>query len=343
MKVRLSDIAARAEISLSAASLALQGKQGVSSETAERVKRIAKELGYKASKKSDRHPAFIQFVKIVKHGNILNQAHVPFIADYADGLMEEGRTLFRSVMISSFALSETDLPSIVKRLDASGSAGAIILGTELDAEDIARFSELSIPCVFIDAYYDYLPFSFFDMNNSDSVASIAQSLFRAGHRRIGIVQGSSLSPNFVLRESAFRESLDRLGLAVERRILVGSRFDEARVDMRGALAGGEGELPTAFFCVNDVIALGVMRALVEEGVAVPGRVSVVGFDDLEASAMASPPLATVSVPKRRIAKRALRSLVEAIERGERPSEKTLVSGELILRESVAPPARDALY
>lgn len=337
MKVRLSDIAARAEVSLSAVSLALQGKPGVSAETAEKVKRIAKDIGYSVPQKRERASAFIQFVKIVKHGNILNQDHATFISDYTDGLMEEARQLYRSVVISSFDLADTDLASIIKRLNASGSSGAIVLATELEAEDIARFSELSIPCVFIDACYEYLPFSFFDMNNSDAVASIVRLLHRCGHRRIGLVQGSPMSPNFLLREEAFRLALGRLDLSLREgdRLLVGSRFDDARNDVRKAMDAAGGDLPTAFFCVNDIIALGAMRAMSEAGIDVPGRISVVGFDDLGASAMSSPPLTTVRVPKKRIAKRALRSLVEMIDHGGFAAEKTLVSGELMLRDSVA--------
>jgi LacI family transcriptional regulator len=215
-----------------------------------------------------------------------------------------------------------------------------VLGTELDAEDIEAFSELSMPSVFIDAYYDYLPFCFFDMNNSNAVNSIVQTLYKAGHRRIGLVQGSPLSPNFSLREQAFYQALARLGLkfAEGDRLSVGSRFEEARADMRRALAARDGDLPSALFCVNDVVALGTMRALAEEGISVPGRMSVIGFDDLEASAMASPPLSTVRVPKREIAKLALRSLVETIEGGRKSAEKTLVSGALIMRDSVAGPS-----
>ncbi len=338
MKVRLSDIAARAEVSLSAVSLALQGKRGVSQETADRIKRAAKELGYTLPQRRERAP-FVLFVKLVKHGNILNQDHQSFVSDYTEGLEAEGRRLELGLAVSTFALAEIDLPSVVAKLNASGCAGAVILATELEASDLEPFEALAVPFVVIDAYFEHLPFSFFDMNNADAVESILRYLYGQGHRRIGLVQGRPLSPNFRLREEAFREGLGRLGLAFRERdlLVVGSRFEEARAEARRAIEAAAGDLPTALFCVNDIVALGAMRSLSEAGIAIPGRISVVGFDDLGASAMSSPPLTTVRVPKRRIAARALRSLAEAIERGDRSSaEKTLVSGELVLRESAAP-------
>jgi LacI family transcriptional regulator len=336
MRVRLADIAKEADVSLSAVSLALQGKPGVSEETATRIKRIADGLGYSVQKRTERKSAFAHFIKLVKHGNILNQDHVSFISDYVDGLMEEGRRQSRGIVVHSFDLAETGIEDIVSWLNESEAGGAILLATELDAEDISRFSELRIPFVFLDAYYEHLPFSFFDMNNADAVDSIVSHLYGAGHRRMGIVQGSSLSPNFLLRERSFRESLSRMGLTlVEKdRFLVGSRFEDARRDMRNILATGA-DLPTALFCVNDIIALGLLKAFTEVGVGVPERVSVVGFDDLSASSMSSPPLSTIRVPKRQIARRAFRSLIQAMEEGKSVPEKTLLSGELILRGSVA--------
>jgi LacI family transcriptional regulator len=343
MKVRLADIAREANVSLSAVSLALQGKPGVSAQTAERVKKIAEELGWSAPKKPDQASNYVFFVKLIKHGNILNQDHVPFISDYVDGLMEEGRNQLRGVVVTSFDLADIGIDAVISRLNASGAAGAIILATELDEGDIARFGPLSIPFVFLDAYYEHLPFSFFDMNNADAVDSIVRYLYGAGHRRMGLVQGASLSPNFLLREAAFRESLGRLRLSFQEsdRFLVGSRFADARADMGRALGLGRTDLPTALFCVNDIIALGAMRALAEAGIAVPEQVSVTGFDDLGASSMSSPPLTTIRVPKRQIARCALRTLAQMIDRRGSAAEKTLVTGELVVRGSVTGLKTDA--
>ncbi|HAL86792.1 MAG TPA: hypothetical protein DCM31_07965 [Deferribacteraceae bacterium] len=95
------------------------------------------------------------------------------------------------------------------------------------------------------------------------------------------------------------------------------------------------EVPSAIFCVNDIIAMGCIRALKEEGYAVPDDVSVVGFDNLPAASMTEPPLTTVSVSKKKISAKAVGLLMQRIKEGSRmPYEKIMIGGEVIERKSV---------
>jgi DNA-binding LacI/PurR family transcriptional regulator len=103
-----------------------------------------------------------------------------------------------------------------------------------------------------------------------------------------------------------------------------------------AILGRKTALPGALVCVNDLLALGTMKALREAGLEVPGRVSVVGFDNIGPAAVADPPLTTYEVSKRELGRRALKLLLERIEDREYShSEKVMIAGELIERESVA--------
>lgn len=88
--------------------------------------------------------------------------------------------------------------------------------------------------------------------------------------------------------------------------------------------------------MNDIIALGCVRALKESGYKVPDDVSVVGFDDLPMSSMSEPTLTTVKVSKQRISMNAVKLLTQRIEEGgsNMPYEKVLIGGEVVERESV---------
>jgi DNA-binding LacI/PurR family transcriptional regulator len=97
---------------------------------------------------------------------------------------------------------------------------------------------------------------------------------------------------------------------------------------------------TAVFVANDQMALGLLRALHEAGRAVPGEISVVGFDDIPEAAFFLPPLTTVRQDFIEMGRRSLRLLLRTVESGRRPEEGSLVPPELIVRRSTGPaPAR----
>ncbi|MDR0720000.1 MAG: substrate-binding domain-containing protein, partial [Treponema sp.] len=94
-------------------------------------------------------------------------------------------------------------------------------------------------------------------------------------------------------------------------------------------------LPSAFFCLNDILAYGCLKALRDHNIRVPEDVSIIGFDDLPSSSFADPPLTTIRVSTRQIGQRALERLAQRISglSYELP-ENILISGRLITRGSV---------
>jgi LacI family transcriptional regulator len=94
-------------------------------------------------------------------------------------------------------------------------------------------------------------------------------------------------------------------------------------------------LPTAFFCMNDIIAYGCIKALRDRGYTIPDDISIIGFDDLPSSSITEPPLTTVKVSTHQIGERALARVSDKIDGiGQTNPEKVLVAGDLIIRNSV---------
>ena len=116
--------------------------------------------------------------------------------------------------------------------------------------------------------------------------------------------------------------------------------DEVTPSMEGACADMEAllqrepDLPTAFFADNDMIALGAIRALKQNGYNVPGDVSVVGFDDLPFCAISSPPLTTIKVYNREMGSAAVRRLMELVKYGDSYCTKVQVRSSFVERDSV---------
>lgn len=337
MGVRVKDIAKQAAVSPAAVSLALNNKPGISPDTRKRIIRIALDLGHDGPKQLLIPKAATEsvcFLHIARHGHAVNRDHDVFIADYIEGLGQGARLHGLSLGVTTF--KATPVETILQNASSMDSAGFIILGTELEEADVAAFSSLNRPVVFIDTWYDFLPFDFVDMNNEDSVHTIISDFVERGHRCIGMVKGTIETRNFKLREEGFIASLARLGLVYDPAFTfsVDSTFHGATEDMRTLLRRGA-KFPTALFCANDIIASGCIRAFRQEGVRVPDELSVAGFDDLPLSAVVDPPLTTMQVSKAQIGRMAIHLLATRMRsETDSPPVKVLIGGSLVERKSV---------
>jgi LacI family transcriptional regulator len=337
MAPRIVDIAKRASVSPSAVSLALNNKSGVSDDVRQNILNIAIQMGYKwvpAESYRVNGSVTIKMLKIAKHGHIVNERHNAFITEYLEGI-EEGAKKKRYKLEVSF-YNKAPIQEIVEGQKDSAAAGFIVLGTELNAHELNFFTGLSKPVVFIDTYFPLAVFDCVDIDNADGVFRSIQYLYNRGHRSIGLVKSSYETRNFRMREDGFREAMEYFSLPVQDRFIdaVDPAYDAATSDMIRYL-GKNKKLPTAFFCMNDIMAYGCMKALRDQGYRIPADVSVTGFDDLPSSAMTEPPLTTIRVSTRQIGERALERLSDKINGLAQGSpEKILISGNLIIRNSV---------
>lgn len=340
--VRISDIAERAGTSIAAVSLALNGKPGVGPELRERILAIADELDYRRSKRPSR---VISVLHVSKRGKALDGYQKSFVADYMNGIqLEAGRN---GISVDVRFIDAGDGAALKAGIaEACGEKadrveGLVVLGTELEREDLLLFSAVGKPTVFIDAYYPDLVLDFVDIDNTRAAFDIAGYLWGLGHREFGIVGAEEPCPNYRLREGAFAEAFAERGLkrSAVKRYAVKPSFEGALAGMRSAISR-RGPLPTALICMNDIVALGVLKALRESGIAVPGRVSVIGFDNASSAAVSDPPLTSYEVSKREIGRRALKLLLERMEEKDfRHSEKVMIAGELVVRGSAGPACR----
>jgi len=335
MAVKIKDIAEKANVSLATVSLVLNNKPNISKTTRRRILEIAAELGYRSAQHGfPVEYGTIQFVQIVRHGHTLNQDHKVFISDYIDGILRETKRLPYKIEIKSFyAMPITEIIAWFE--DQTHLSGVIILGTELSRDDVLAFLSCPIPVVFLDTFLEYVPLDFVDMNNTDSVFSVLEHFIKRGHDEIGIVRSSVQTRNFWLRDKAFREGLGFFGRVHDERFSfdVDSTVEGSYRDMKRIL-DRDIKLPSALFCVNDVIAFGVLKALRENGNQIPEEVSIIGFDDLPASALLTPPLTSVIVSKREIGSVALTRLNARIRNPNLPPAKIVIGGQLIERASV---------
>lgn len=336
MSARIIDIARAAGVSPAAVSLALNNRNGVSDQVRRRIFDIASGMGYRGLAGNGspvNENISIRFLKIAKHGHIINEYHNAFITEYLEGI--ESRVKQRKYKFEISFFNQVPLEEIVESQREAEVDGFIVLGTELSAHELKFFGVIPKPIVFMDTYFPFSAYDCVDIDNADGVFKAVEHLYRNGHRSIGLVTGSRETRNFRMREFGFREALEYFSIPVQEQFIfpVDPAFEEAAADMREHLHKIK-KLPTALFCMNDVIAHGCIRALREYKIAIPGDISVIGYDDLPISGFSEPPLSTIRVSCRQIGHRALEMLAERIAGSTKMPENILVAGTLVSRNSV---------
>ncbi|GLK71496.1 LacI family DNA-binding transcriptional regulator [Ancylobacter dichloromethanicus] len=341
----IRDIATAAGVSPATVSLVLNGKGEISELTRVRVLEAAARLNYvprlarpgAARLQADTLPT-IRFLKIARHGHTVNRDHSVFISDYIDGMSAEA--MRRGYALEVVSHEGQSAIAIADTLALAPVSGIIALGTEMAESDIRVLQGIGRPIVFIDTFFDVVEANFVNMNNEDAVHQVLARLRQQGFGRIGFVASHVDTTNFRLRQAAFHRHMARLGLGVDpgHILSVESTLDGAYADTVAALTRGIG-LADCYFCTNDVIAYGFIKALREFGIRIPEDVGVVGFDNLPVGATMDPALTTIDVSKRKIGNLAVTVLDDLINAAEpQPPVKILVGARLVARLSDRGPA-----
>jgi LacI family transcriptional regulator len=220
--------------------------------------------------------------------------------------------------------------------------GVAVMTSEMDEALVDGFSRRQIPLVFLDAATLRPGVSSIVIDYAGGVTEAMEHLTGLGHRRIGFLSGPHGLGAAQTRLRAFLAMQQRLELEQDPRLIEEGdhRVEGGHDAMLRMLdsCGISGGRPTAVLASNDMTAIGAMGAVRERGLAVPGDISVMGFDNIQLSAYTSPSLSTVNAPRGEVARAAFLALLDA-----RRADGTLAPGErieigtvLVARESTGP-------
>ena len=328
MKIKISDIAKKAGVSDGTVSNALNNRKGISNEKREYILQIAREMGY-FRKNSDQD-------KLIRLLIVNKQAHVvgdtPFFSELIRGIETEcSGQGFELVInhVDAEILKNRRLEDILK---TDQTSGILLLGTEMEVQDLNYFRNICIPLVVLDTAFRDTNFDYVAINNVDGTYEIVEHLIKNGHTSIGIINSSHQINNFRERKNGYVHALNdnNLLLSPENEALVEPTPEGAYLDMKAFLNSFLAELPTAFYAVNDNIALGAIKAFNELDLSI----SICGFDDLPICELITPALTTVHVNKQYLGKTAVSRLVQKINTPDYDIQKILIATKTIQRDSV---------
>lgn len=333
VRVTLKDIATEAGVSMMTVSNVINGNRArVSPETIERVQRIVAERGYvpSASARSlaARSSKLIGLlVPAADEDSLTLSPHTGAILGQIERALRK-----RGYHLLLRGIAHPD--EVVEALQSWSLDGAVLLGfldEEIDALDV------TVPVLAVDSYS---PNKLATGVRSDDFAGggiAAAHLLGLGHRDV-LFAGPSFSDVGVVHQrfAGFRQAFVDRGLSFSEGLVTAVNTTHASGRELGLRLRADFPSVTAVFATADILAIGIMAGLAESGAAVPGEVSVVGFDDLDLSSIVTPKLTTVAQDIPTKAAMAVDLLLTAIEKRDRPAEPVTLDVHLVERESTAP-------
>lgn len=336
MGVKVKDIAALLGISPSTVSLVLNNKPGISDATRERVFDALHQMGYQDYRPAIQKQGIIKLVICKKHGGVVSDT--PFFAQLIEGI--EMRSRHHGFHISIVHLHMTgNIAEQLRSVVAPGCSGLLLLATELFEPDLDMISGTGLPFVVLDSYFDNMNFDTVVINNMQASYAATKHLAACGHKKIGYIGSSVVINNFLERRDGYLKAMQVRGLPVDEayHFLVDSTMEGAYRDMMAHLArypDRSAFQATAFFCDNDIIAVGCMKAFKAHGFSLPDDVSFVGFDDMPLCAIMDPPLSTMQVPKQQMGALAVDRLADKINGQHDEIVKIEIGARFVERDSV---------
>jgi LacI family transcriptional regulator len=333
-KITIKDIARVACVSSMTVSRALNSKGRIDPETRERVLAIARDLQYQ--------PNFIARSLVMKRtrtlGLVITTIVNPFYPELAQGIESTAQELGYSIILCCTHSDPAREKQYTEMLRGKGVDGIIFTSAHVNDPTMVELAEEGFPFVLVNRRtYHPLVRERVDYVGVDNVRGgflAVEHLIRLGHTRIGVIGGSRDSSAGLERLEGGRRAFEAYDLQSrpewfrEGDFLRGSGYEGGR-DLLGMA-----DPPTALFAANDYMAFGAYEAVVEAGRKIPEEIALVGFNDIEFSAMKGVELTTIGQKKFDLGGQAVRMLVTRIEAAEGTAPKeTVLQPELVIRKT----------
>jgi LacI family transcriptional regulator len=228
--------------------------------------------------------------------------------------------------------------SVLERLSDGATDGSIIMLPEESSVELAALQASGYPFVVADPRVPLAEgIPAVSAAHRSGAKAATDHLLALGHRRIALVTGRPGWAATVERVEGYHASLAAASVLPAPELVVEGDFEVPSGVAAGHVLLDLPEPPTAIFASNDNMAVGVLRAAHERGVAVPDELSVVGFDDADLAHFVTPPLTTVRQPLAELGRTAVSLLTRMLERQRVEALRVELATKLVVRETTGPP------
>ncbi len=331
-RASIKDVALAAGVSVGTASNVLNDSRTVSAKNRERVLAAVERLGYVRSESARQlragHSRIIALL-VLDMGN-------PFFVDIARGAERAARQSGLGVMVCNSAQDPGEEAEYLSLFAEQRVRGLLITPADATGGTLESFRRHRIPFVLVDRQAAGAEECSVSVDDVAGGTLAVRHLVASGHRRIAYVSGPPELSQVRDRRDGALAALAEAGLPPDSLVeLAAPRLDVAAGRDAGARLLGLDRRPTAVFCANDLLALGVLQTLYAAGVPVPEEMAIVGYDDIEFAAAAAVPLTSVRQPTATLGALATRLLLEETggQADRHRHQQVLLQPELVVRGS----------
>lgn len=326
--ITIKDIAKAAGVSINTVSRALSNRGYVKKEKREYIMKIAQELGYTrncAASALRTKRSNIVGVIVVDNSN-------PFYAEVVKGVETEARKSGYSIILVNTDRNYENEVKAIQMLLQRRVDGLIICAVQSNVEDIKELVKKKIPTVIVGSIIEGVNTNFVCSEDEMGGFIAMKHLLETGHESILFLNAMNYKYSARMREAGARKAIERFGKNIEFRVVNSLEgFQNAYDKFSEILSLGQLDFD-AVLCYNDIYAYAVLKASRERNLKIPEDFSVVGFDDIEFSALLSCPLTTVGVDKLKLGSEAFKMLMISLDKDV--VNKIILPVRLIERESV---------
>jgi DNA-binding LacI/PurR family transcriptional regulator len=333
--ITLATLANKLNVTTTTVSKALRGKPGIGPEMVKKVQTLARELNYQPNfaaqslKKNS-----IDSIGLLITSDITNPWYAQLVSDIEAELSERGKTMILSLGKENYEKERNCLEAF-----RGGRVAGVIVGPifrQRNLENIWQSLNNGLPMVLFNCM-DEMPVDYVAVDQAEGARIAVNHLIDNGHKRIGYLCCPDEQETGKTRREGFEQALFSHDIPLfGRDIIKGSVSKKGGYSaMKELLRQDKSKLPTAFFCHNDNVALGAMLAIQQAGYSVPEDFSLIGFDDIEESSLAFPPLTTVGDIKDKLANELVDTVLNFVEnKKESKRIKKEIIPKLVIRDTV---------
>lgn len=333
-KPTIDDVAQRAGYSKATVSAVINESDTVKDSTRQKILRVMDELNYRpraSARRGFRSSGGKTLGVIIKEGD--NPYYAEVIAGAREYANAKGYTLLAASSEGDYA-AEQRIVDVMKSKDVDG---LIVIPLTDEGADLSYLFELkrrNFPFVLLEEIRG-VQASVIDIDNVEASKKAVKYLIDQGHTRIAHFAGPKYSAHSQERIEGVRAAYSESQLVFDENVIVraGAHLEdghEAGLDHFKGLTADE--RPTAVTCYNDLVALGLLRALAELEMDVPDDVAVIGYDDIDILEFLPVPLTSIHVPRREMGRKAAHMLIQELESKDRlPPQKTYLEARLVVR------------
>jgi LacI family transcriptional regulator len=333
--VTIVDVAHEANVSYTTVSRVINNKDNVKPETRERVLTAMTRLGYVV----DQRARSLAGGRSQLIGLLVHDVSTSYIGEIIRGIDVELASAQYDLLLYTTHRRKMKESAYVGTLTRGLADGLLLVLPRDPGAYLETLRQYHFPYVLIDHRGGDEEAPAVAAANRQGAYKATEHLIELGHRRIGFITGAMDQMCAQDRLEGYKTALTHQGITFDPEMVREGDFFQ-HLGYTGANALLElPHPPTAIFASNDVSAFGVMEAVREHGLRIPGDVSVVGFDDIPQAAHVHPPLTTVRQPLEEMGRTATRMLLERINDPQLPIERVELPTYLVLRQSCQPISR----